>query len=425
MKNKNYLLAMLMLTTAFSYFDRFVFSIMLEPIKSDLSLSDIQVGIITGLGFSVFYATAGIPIARWADRSDRIKISSLGVGLLGLTVSLCGSVVNFIQLLLVRAGVAVGEAGLVPTSHSLIADNFERIDRPRAMAYLSMSYSLSVIAGYLIGGWLVESVGWRLTFVCIGLPGILIAIGFRLTLEDTFRNFPSRRSPNDQDMLVVFKYLWAQKTFYHILIAFCAGYFFFMGMLQWLGAFFMRSHNLGPAELGGWLALSWGLFGLVGTYLGGVYATRFAAGNEQKQMRSIAISIVLYFIFSVNVFLTSDKYIALIFLALSAGTISFANGPIFSTIQCLVQDNMRSTTVALLFLFSNLIGMGLGPLAVGVASDLLQPFYQDHSLRYALLLFCPGSLWVAYHYWRAGATVDGDIVKAKMQSKLDEEDWVK
>ena len=161
---KNYLLALLILAGVVATFERFVFSLVLEPIKHELLLSDSQLGLMTGIAFSAFYAVAGIPIARWADRGNRTTIIALATGLLGVMVSLCGMVAGFFQLLLVRAGVAVGEAGIVPAAQSLLSDYYDRAERPRALALFITFYSISMIVGYLLGGALVESLGWRMTF---------------------------------------------------------------------------------------------------------------------------------------------------------------------------------------------------------------------------------------------------------------------
>ena len=149
---KNYLLGILLLMGSVSIFERFVFALVLEPIKNDLQLSDSQLGLMTGIAFAAFYAVAGIPLARWADRGNRVTIAATAVGLVGLMVSLCGMVGSFFQMLLVRAGIAVGEAGTMPAAQSLIADYFDRSERPRAMAIYLMAYPISMIIGYLAGG---------------------------------------------------------------------------------------------------------------------------------------------------------------------------------------------------------------------------------------------------------------------------------
>ena len=411
---KNYLLAVLVLVAAVGYFDRFVFALVLEPIKHDLHLSDTQLGLMTGIAFAAFYAVAGIPIARWADRGNRVTISATAVGLVGIMVSLCGVVGNFAQLLLVRAGVAVGEAGTVPAAHSLISDYFDRTERPRAMGFYSMSYIISMIIGYLVGGWLVEIFGWRTTFMMIGVPGVLVAILVKLTLREP-RLTQQRRTQQasviaeQPSLMEVLQVLWQQRTFRHIFLAFCISYFFILGTSQWLAAFFMRSHGMDSAELGAWLALSMGVGGLLGNYLGGYCATRFAAGREKLQMRALAFIYILYGLLTVMIYLSNSQYVALAFVAVSVLVGTLTNGPLFAAIQSLVNERIRSVTIALIFLFANLIGLGLGPLAVGVLSDLLNPMFGQESLRYTLALSSSGTLWVAVHYWKAANTIEDDI----------------
>lgn len=406
---KDYLLAMLVLVAAFSYFDRFVFALALEPIKQDLGLSDSQLGLMTGFAFAAFYALAGIPIARWADRGNRVTISSLSVGLLSLAVFLCSLVSSFSQLLIARAGVAVGEAGSVPSAQSLIAEYFDRAERPRAMAIYFANYSISMIIGYLIGGWLLELFGWRTTFMIIAVPGLVIAIWVKLTLREPRLNFVNQEPTGGQPMMATLTILWQQKTFRQILAAFCVVYFFSMGTSQWLAAFFMRSHGMEAGELGAWLALTWGVFGILGNFLGGYYARRYAAQQERKQLRTIAFVAIANAFASAMVYLSTNQYCALGFIALTAVLTTFGNGPVFAAIQSLVSDKMRSVTVAIIFLFANLIGFGLGPFALGIVSDLLFPTLGNESLRYALVIFCPGMFWVSFHYLAAAETIEQDI----------------
>src|SRR3954465_213640 len=130
---RRYLLALLTVILAFNYTDRMVLGVVLEDIKADLALSDTQLGILSGIAFALFYSLMGIPIARWADRGNRITIIALTTGLWSVMVALCGVATSFVHLMLIRVGIAVGEAGAVPPAHSLIADHFDRAERPRAM----------------------------------------------------------------------------------------------------------------------------------------------------------------------------------------------------------------------------------------------------------------------------------------------------
>ena len=406
---KHYMLGLLTVVATFDYLERYVLSLLLEPIKQDLQLSDSQLGFLTGFAFALFYAVAGIPIARLADRSNRNTIISLTTALWSAMLALCGLVGNFTQLLLVRVGVAVGEAGCLPPAQSLIADYFDRAERPRAMAIYWMCGSSAIIIGYLGGGWLGEYFGWRMTFIVMGLPGILLAILVKVTLREPRLKLKSVRVVEHPPFKEVMNTLWRQRAFRHIAIAFCVSYFFGAGILIWKPTFFMRSHGMEIGELGTWLALVFGATGLFGNYLGGVLASRYAAGKEALQMRTTALTFFLCGLIYLTAYLVANKYIALALLATAGLLASLTVGAVFSAIQSLVNNHMRSVAIAVIFLWANLIGLGLGPIAAGVISDLLTPMFGQESLRYSLVFFSPGYLWVAFHYWKAAKTIEDDI----------------
>ena len=364
---------------------------------------------MTGMAFALFYAIAGVPLARWSDRGNRNVVITITTGLWSAMVVLCGLVGNYTQLLLVRVGVAVGEAGCLPPAQSLIADYFDRAERPRAMATYWLCFPISVIVGFLGGGWLAETVGWRMTFIIMGVPGILLAILVKFTLREPRLKQTTIIDVEQPSWSEVRRTLWQTQAFRHIVLAFCVSYFFSLGMFSWLPTFFMRSHGMQLGEVGIWLALTIGVCGLFGTYLGGVLTSRYAAGKEALQMRAVALLMSIMALVNVMTYLPSNRYIALAFLAMAAVVATSMNGAIFSSIQSLTNDRMRSVAIALIFLLANLIGMGLGPLAVGVVSDLFAPLFGQDSLRYALVSFSPGLLWVAYHYWKSAATIEEDI----------------
>lgn len=414
--NRYYVLSALVLIGVLTLFERFIFALVMEPIKQELLLSDSQLGLLTGIAFAGFYAVAGIPLARWADRGNRVTISALSVGLVGIMVSLSGAVSNFLQLLTVRAGLAVGEAGAVPAGLSLLSDYFDRAQRPRAIAIYTMSYSISMIVGYLCGGWLVDQFGWRYTLVLVGIPGLILAVIVKLTLKEPRLSKNHMVTARQPEFTTVLKVLWARRSLRHIFFSFCIVYFFFMGTGQWLATFFIRSHSMSTVQVGAWLAMSFGAFGILGNYLGGFLASRFAARQEKIQMQALAVLVLLVGVLNAGVYLAADKYVAIIFLSISAVVGGMNNGPMFAAVQSLVVDRMRSVTMALIFLFANLIGLGLGPLALGIISDLLNPIFGDDSLRYALVAFCPGVVFVAFFYWRASHTIEQDISEVEIAS---------
>ena len=406
---KHYLLGLLTVVAVFNYLDRFVLSLLLEPIKQDLQLNDSQLGFLTGFAFALFYAVAGLPIARWADRGNRNTIVTCTTALWSCMVALCGLANNFTQLILVRVGVAVGEAGCLPPAQSWISDYFDRSERPRAMAFYSMCFPIAVIIGYLGGGWLAERIGWRTTFVVVGLPGVFLALLVKFTLPEPRLKLGKSEETKIPALKEVFVTLGRQRTFRHVVMAFVLGYLFGAGILMWMPSFFMRSHGMDAGEIGAWLALAHGVCGVIGTYLGGVLVARYAVNKERLQMRVASVLFACASILYVVAYLAVNKNIALMCIATLTFLYSLTTGMVFSAIQSLVSERMRSVTLAIVFLLANLVGAGLGPLLAGMLSDFFEPLFRVESLRYALLVLSPGYFWVAYHYWRAGDSIEEDI----------------
>lgn len=418
---KKYLLATLTSILAFNYVDRQVLGLVMQDIKIDLVLTDTQLGLITGIAFSLFYAVMGIPIAHLADRGNRVTIISLTTAFWSITVALCGFVINFTQLFLVRIGVAIGEAGCIPPAHSLIADSFSRFERPRAAAIYMLGGPLSVVIGFGLGGWLNESYGWRITFILLGVPGIIFALLAKYTLFEP-RVSSSANKVKSTSRVAPFSFkevrltLWRNKIFRHLLIAYTLNFFFMYGIGQWQPVFFIRSFDMSTSEIGIWFAIIWGLGGLAGTYTGGSLAGRYAANNEKLQLRSIAIATITYGILGVFIYTSPDKNIALGLLGLSAFTYSAMAGPVMAIIQTIVPSQMRAMSFAVISLASNLVGAGLGPLFLGVLSDSYSPLYGEESIRYALLTVCPGCIWAAIHFWISGSKVEKSFTATDLES---------
>lgn len=431
---RRYLLAILLFILAFNQVDGLALGLVLQDIKSDLHLSDTELGFLTGIAFALFYSVMGIPIARWADRGNRVTIISITVALWSVMVALCGLATNFVQLLLIRVGVAVGEAGCVPPAHSLIADHFTRAERPRAVSIYMLGGSLSTVIGYFLAGWLNELYGWRATFMMVGLPGLGLATLAWFTLREpryakrtmdaagvpaaiavsqTDTGKLSSAQPSLKDVCVT---LWRKTTFRHLLYCFSVASFFGYGILQWQPAFFIRSYGLRTGELGTWFAVIYGVGGVLGTYWGGELASRFAANNEALQLKAIAVAYSSFAFSSALIYLSPNHYLAFASMGLSTVGSAMTSGPLFGTIQTLVPQRMRATSIAILYLFANLIGMGLGPVAAGTLSDALRPLVGEESLRYALLALCPGYLWCGWHLWRASRTVVHDLDAVQLDS---------
>jgi len=413
-----YLLGLLVVVLTCNYQERALTNLALESIKTDLRLSDVQLGLVSGFGFALFYSVLGIQIARWADASDRVRLLGVTTALWGVMVALCGAAGSFSTLLLLRAGVGIGEAGCIPIANSLISDHFERGERPRALSVFMIGGWLSMITGYFLGGSLIERLGWRLAFVALGLPGIPLAYlalrtlheprKFRVSgLED--RLAPTRGGgppPTFRPMLAV---LWSSRTFRHLLLAFCGLLLFAQGIWQWQAVYLLRAFHVPVGELGRALALAAGVPGVIGGILGGELAARWAPANERLQLRGMALAVAAFALISACVYLSSSLLEALVLLGVATLGGATVNGPLFATVQAVVPTHLRASAIAIIYLFANLIGMGLGPFIAGALSDAMRSWAGTDSLRIALLLLCPGYLLVSWLLWRGSRSVMKDI----------------
>ena len=418
MNYKNYLLLVLMVVLSFSYVERTFFGMVLEHIKLDLHLTDTQLGILSGVGFALFFAVLGIPIARWADGGNRVTIVWLTTVVWSAAVILCGMAGTFLQLFLIRIWVAAGEAGCTPPANSLIPEYFSRSERPRAVARYMAGISLGLMVGYFAGGWLNELYGWRKAFFIIGFPGVALTALTATTLKEPryltsalLRDSTqvSTHEESQPSIKEVMETLSGNATFRHLLFFCSVWYFTGWGITQWLPTFFIRSHGMDTGALGTWLAAIYGGVGILGTWLGGALASRYAARNERLQLLGVTVLFVLEGVFNAVSVIVPNHHVAFGALALGYLCEGVAYGPVFATLQTLVPARMRSTAQAIMGLLPNFFGMGFGPLTVGALSDALHPWAGNESLRYTLILFCPGYCWAAAHLWRASQTVARDL----------------
>ncbi len=414
---RNYALFVLMLAYTANYVDRQILAILLQPIKIDLGLSDTQLGFLSGLTFAIFYATLGVPIAMWADRSNRRNIITLALTIFsGMTV-VCGFVTSFAQLALARIGVGVGEAGSSPPAHSMISDMFPPEKRASAMGIYSLGINIGILIGFLVGGWISQWYGWRAAFMVVGLPGLLIAALVRFTLKEPQRGHADGLTAQGEGAAPrigeVFGLLWSQRSFRHIsfgtALAAIGGY----AGVNWLPAFLSRSFHMSPGEIGTALALIIGFSGGAGTYFTGYLADRFAKRDIRWNVWVVAIVSALCFPFSVAMYLSADKTMALLFFIYPAFAGAAYIAPSLSMTQALVTVRMRAQASAVLFLILNLIGMGLGPQLAGILSDQYLPHYGQESLRYALLTISVVWIWSAFHFILAARSLKDDIERAR------------
>jgi predicted MFS family arabinose efflux permease len=409
---KRYVLCALTLVCALNYLDRGLIALLLQPIKEDLKISDTKLGCLTGIAFGLFYATLGLPIARLADKRNRVTLTSVAIGLWGVTVMLCVFVTSFAQLVAARIAAGVGEAGCAPPTYSLVGEFFVTPgERARAMSFYSLSGPIAAIISFVVGGRLNDIYGWRMTFFAMGVPALMVALIVKLTVVDPRASRKSDRDdhgrlPSVRDVMCA---LWRQKSSRHLIAALVLLFTLGMGMAPWYAAFLMRSHRMSTTEIGLWMGLIFGIGGIAGTLLGGYVAGRWFADDERGQMRLMALLTAALVPCFASFLLAPSNSLSLAALVPLMMVFTFFLGPTYALMQRLVVDEMRATTFAVAMLLANLIGMGAGPQIVGLLSDQFLQIFGTDSLRYAMLVTSIISLWAACHFWHVGKSVREDL----------------
>lgn len=410
-----YALAVLTMVYVFSFIDRQILVILQESIKADLGLSDTQLGLLSGISFALFYVVLGIPIARYADRGNRRNVVAIAIALWSAMTALSGAAQNFVYLLLARIGVAVGEAGGSPPSHSMISDMFPPQQRATALSIYSTGINFGILLGFIIGGWVNDWLGWRWVFVIIGIPGIAWALVVRFTLTEPPRGYAEKltqvaHAPPIKDTMML---LWSRKSFRHLSLAAGLHAFVGYGVGQWIASFFIRTYALtSTGELATWLGLISGIAGAAGTFLGGYLCDKFGVRDKRWYVFLPAAATVVAVPFYLAVYMLDSYYMALSMYAMPIFLGAMYLGPTIALTHGIVSVRMRALASAILFFVLNLVGLGLGPLITGMVSDLLAPRFGGQSLRYALALMSVVYIWSTFHYLMAARTIREDLANS-------------
>ena len=431
---RKYALGILLIGYIINFVDRSILSLLLEPIKLELALTDSQLGFLGGLAFAVFYTFLGIPIAALADRRSRVKILAVSMVIWSAMTAICGLANNFLTLLLARIGVGIGEAGASPPSHSLISDYFPIETRATALSIYALGIPLGTMIGSFVGGWGADTLGWRYTFFLVGVPGIIFAFVVWFTLREPARGMsdiklsqPSAAPietapppPPPPPVKTVLKLLWSKTSFRHL--AFAAGLHAFVsyGAGTWNAPFFIRIHEMSLTDIGSILAAIAGI-GAIGTFFGGYISDKLSDRTNDKRwyfwVPGIATLVMVPF--QLVAYLYGGVWVVVASLMMVAILGSAYLGPSFAMTQALVSLRMRAVASAILLFVLNLIGMGLGPYFVGILSDLLTPEFGIYSIRYAMCVAVMVNVWAACHYFLGARTMRGDLADTQeMNEKL-------
>lgn len=396
-------LTLLMLAYTLSMCDRMILSILFPDIKAEFGLTDTQLGFLGGISFALFYATMGLPIARLSDQYSRKWIIITSLVVFSAMTAFSGMAAGFISLLILRIGVGIGEAGVNPASHSIIADYFPPQRRAFAMAILMLGASLGMMLGFVGGGFIAEAYDWRVAMVSVGVPGLLLAVVMARSLREPGRGtFETETPPPPPPILTTAATMWANPAMRHLIagsvVAGLVGY----GFTQWLPTFFIRTYDLTQSQTGMLMAVLFGISGAIGALVAGKWFDRLSVRGFQYGMWMLAVvPFVTIPLFILG--MMADNLVTAILLFIIPGFAgNYVIGPTIAMIQTLSPVHMRAVSSAIKMLCLNLIGMGLGPLLVGVLSDLLTPYYGEDALSVALAYFALVGFWGSLHFWLCG-----------------------
>ncbi|WP_057882885.1 spinster family MFS transporter [Tsuneonella troitsensis] len=415
-RNVRVTLWILLIVYIFNFLDRQIVNILAEPIKGELGLSDTQLGLLAGPAFAVFYALLGIPIARYADKegTNRVRLIAASLAVWSAMTAVCGLAQNFVQLLLARIGVGVGEAGCTPAAHSLITDSVPPEKRSSAIAFYGLGVPVGSLLGLIIGGVVNDLYGWRVALMMVGAPGLLLALVVLYVMRDP------RHSRSEQAIAAAravvplstkqaLREIFSSRAFVYILIASSVVATLGYGKALWTISFFIRSHGLSTTEAGLSMAVALGLAGALGTWLGGKMADKYGRTDKRHLLTFPAYGMAIAAPILFLGYYMSDWRLAVALLIVPSILNSAYYGPAYACVQGLVEPRARAVAASIMLFGQNLIGLGLGPFLFGVLSDMLQPTYGQESVRWVLY----GAAWLglipAFFFWRASLRLNAEL----------------
>lgn len=411
-----YTLLILMLVYSCNVMDRNVLTMVLEPIRREFVLSDGQLGLLSGLVFAIFYAIAGLPLGAAADRVNRRNMIFVCLTLWSAMTALSGMAGNFLQLLLARIRVGIGEAGGGPPAMAMLSDLYPARRRATAISTFYLASPLGSMISFAGGGWIAQHYGWRWAFLAAAVPGLILAAVLILTVREPMRGQIEGGAGVEARPTVgeTLRFVLSQRSLVHMIAATTLTVFVVSGIGTWSASFFIRTHGFTPAGIGATMAAVTATTGLVGTLAGGLLVDWLGRGDDRRRCWTLAASMALTApLIAGLVLLPRELSVGFYAAYIMASFVWY--GPVHGLCQSLVTVRMRATISAIVNLVSNLLGVGLGSQAIGLLSDRLAPDLGAQSLRYAMLAAALVGLWAAAHFLLAARTVRADLARVAAQ----------
>ena len=388
----------------FNFLDRGMLTLLVEPIKKDMQLSDTQISLVVGFAFVSFYAIVGFPIARLVDSKSRRAILGFGIAMWSGMTAACGLAQNFWHLFIARLGVGIGEACNGPATFSIISDLFPKEKLPKAISVLNLGFASGQGIALLVGGTVIGIVSsmpeiavpllgnvrpWQLAFFAVGLPGLIVAALMATVPEPKRRGMlvqGSTGAPPQLPVREVLRFMFNHRRAYApMFIGLAVQSVMVWGIIAWMPSFFIRTHGWSVTRFGQVLGLINLIILPLGLMVGGVLAERLArSGYNDINMRLVALVAALTAPLLALFPLVGNPWVAVGMLAVQSFIVGWGIGPQNAALQVITPNQMRGQVTALYLFVFNLIGFGLGPTFIAVLTDYV--FGSEDQLRYAMAL---------------------------------------
>ncbi|HEY4546831.1 MAG TPA: MFS transporter [Pedomonas sp.] len=385
----NYALVIFLLAYILSFVDRQILSLMVDPIRRDLDISDLQMGLLQGMAFALLYAVAGVPIGLLADRLQRKRIIAAGVLFWSAATALCGLAGNYALLFAARMGVGLGEAALSPAAHSYLSDAYPRPKLARAMAVYALGITIGAGAALMIGGKVVDLIAfsgdvtlpllgtlrpWQATFLLVASPGIVVALLVAMIREPRRASLNSTGSaPEASGILPLLAHLRRHaRVFISIYLSSCALGIMGYGMSAWYPTLLIRSFGLTPGEAGWHLGLVFLVLGSAGSIGGGLLAERMALrGRFDANLRVVALTTLAVAVPAICAPLMPSALLVVLMFAPACFFFHAYFGCSVAALQLATPNRMRATNAALFLLANSLVGLSIGTAVVPLINAVL------------------------------------------------------
>ncbi len=375
---RGYFLALTSVILAFAVIDRVALLTMGQAVKEDLGLSDFQFGLVTGLGFAAVYVIMGLPLARIADTRNRVRLIAIAIGAWSIFATLSGFARNFVQLMLCRVVIGIGEAGVQPPATAVASDLYPPQHRGFAIGVLSIGLPAGTLIGAIGGGYLADAYSWRTVFLLLGVPGVVLGVIAWVTLREPPRGLSEpvvadaiARAPTPT-AFDVFRHLGAKRSFRHIVVALALTHFATAGIGSFLPQYFTRVFHLSLGETGVMYGLIGATVTLVGSLSGGVIVDRLSRRDPRWYVWLPSLGVLAAAPLYLSMFTLSRHIVVTAILMVASGSLLFLHyTPTQAVLQNMVKPQMRATAAFVFFFITSMVGYGLGPALLGFISDLI------------------------------------------------------